>query len=146
MRTIYRDFTGHNSQLLRASTDWQIRPSATDPLAPNNHTDHRWDARVVRTLADLAVYLRHAGRTLAGRLRRFGGYDLRFAAALARVERGEHSWVNQPRSDSCHTVSMELHEELFATLNLRRGPEQAWQAAGSRPVGPRPKCGAHPAR
>jgi hypothetical protein len=37
------------------------------------------------------------------------------------VDRGERSWVAQPKIDSCHTVWMELHEDLLATLGLERG-------------------------
>lgn len=125
VRAAYRGFIGRNSDLLRASTDWQIRPSPTDPLAQNNHADHRWDSRVLHTLADLALYLRQACSSLSGRLQRLNAYDVRFAAALARAEQGDHSWVNKPRADSCHTVWMEMHEDLLATLNVQRGQEQA---------------------
>ena len=37
------------------------------------------------------------------------------------VDRGERAWVAQPRIDSCHTVWMELHDDLLATLGLKRG-------------------------
>ena len=124
VQATYEEFAVYNARLLRASTDWQIRPSATDPLAPNTHADPRWDSRILRELADLADYLRRACRTLSNRLLRFGNYDPRFSEALARVERGEHAWVNKPRADSCHTVWMELHEDLLATLNIQRGQEQ----------------------
>jgi hypothetical protein len=62
---------------------------------------------------------------LGDRLTRFGGYDERFAAALTRAGHGELSWVNRPRADSCHTVWMELHEDLIATLGVQRGAESA---------------------
>ena len=32
----------------------------------------------------------------------------------------ERAWVAQPKIDSCHTVWMELHEDLLATLGLER--------------------------
>jgi hypothetical protein len=54
-------------------------------------------------------------------LDRFGGYDDRFSAALRRVTTGGPTWVNRVGSDSCHGVWMELHEDLVATLGLRRG-------------------------
>ena len=121
LRSAYQEFVVQNGELLRASTDWQIRPTAADPLAANDHVDRRWDARVLHTLADLDMYLRRCCRTLSDRLLRFRGYDQRFSSALARVERGDHGWVNRPRADSCHTVWMELHEDFLATLNLHRG-------------------------
>jgi hypothetical protein len=40
-----------------------------------------------------------------------------------RAEDGEASWINRPRADSCHTVWMELHEDLIATLGVQRGAE-----------------------
>jgi hypothetical protein len=49
------------------------------------------------------------------------GYAERYSAALERVDRGERAWVAQPRIDSCHTVWMELHDDLLATLGLKRG-------------------------
>ena len=36
---------------------------------------------------------------------------------------GEPAWVTRPRVDSCHTVWMELHEDLLATLGIDRGDE-----------------------
>lgn len=121
LRTAYDEFLVQNDLLLRASTDWQIRPTASDVLAVNNHADRRWDARLLHTLTDLDTELRRINQTLASLLRRFLGYDQRFSAALARVERGDHAWVNRPRADSCHTVWMELHEDFLATLNIQRG-------------------------
>jgi hypothetical protein len=121
----YLEFLPHNDRLLRASTDWQLRPSTTDPLAANDHADSEWDGRVLQELSSLGDDLRTVCRELVGRLARFAGYDDRFATALARAERGEHSWVARPRVDSCHTVWMELHEDLLATLGVQRGAEPA---------------------
>jgi hypothetical protein len=119
----YREFLPQNDRLLRASTDWQLRPDKTDPLAANDHTDSEWDRRVLEELSSLSRDLRTVGRKLAGRLARFAGYDDRFSAALERALRGDHSWVTRPRVDSCHTVWMELHEDLVATLGIQRGAE-----------------------
>lgn len=54
-------------------------------------------------------------------LERFSGYPERYAAGLDKAGQGQRSWVDQPRIDSCHTVWMELHEDLLATLGLERG-------------------------
>jgi len=123
IRRAYMTFLSHNDRLLRACTDWQLRPNGTDPLAVNEHTDEEWDQRVLTTLSSLSDELRPVCQELGGRFVRFRGYYARFAAALARVEQGEHSWVARPRVDSCHTVWMELHEDLVATLGIRRGVE-----------------------
>jgi hypothetical protein len=110
-----------NSHFLTAVTNWQIRPTATDPLAANDHTDERWDERVIDDLRGLHTRLRPVAEELAAALERFVGYSERYSAALDRVDRGERAWVAQPTIDSCHTVWMELHEDLLATLGLERG-------------------------
>jgi hypothetical protein len=120
----YLTFLPHNDRLLRACTDWQLRPAGADPLAVNDHTDKEWDQRVLTTLSTLSQQLRTICHELGQRLARFQGYDDRFTAALARVEQGELTWVARPRVDSCHTVWMELHEDLIATLGIRRGGER----------------------
>jgi hypothetical protein len=116
----YRAFLPHNDRLLRAATDWQLRPSRSDPLAANDHSDPAWDQRVLDALAVLSEDLRGICSTLSSRLARFRGYDERFAAALNRVRQGDRGWVNRPKVDSCHTVWMQLHEDLLATLGRER--------------------------
>jgi hypothetical protein len=54
-------------------------------------------------------------------LDRFAGYDDRFTAALGQAEAGRLSWVDGVGVDSCHTVWIQLHEDLLATLGLQRG-------------------------
>ncbi len=54
-------------------------------------------------------------------LQRFDGYADRFTAALERVLHGNRAWVDQTGIDSCHTVWIELHEDLLSTLGLERG-------------------------
>jgi hypothetical protein len=121
----YLTFLPHNDRFLRACTDWQLRPTGADSLAVNEHTDKEWDQRVLTTLSTLSEELRTICLELRKLLPRFQGYDDRFAAALARVEQGEPSWVARPRVDSCHTVWMELPEDLIATLVIRRGAEHS---------------------
>lgn len=123
VRQAYRTFLPHNEQLLRACTDWQLRPIGSDPLAANDHTDREWDQQVLSSLATLSVALKGLCGEMGGQLSRFQGYDVLFAAALRRAEQGEQAWVTHPRSDSCHTVWMELHEDLVATLGIQRGAE-----------------------
>jgi hypothetical protein len=114
-------FIALNSGLLAAVTNWQIRPDRADPSAANDHTDWRWDERVLDDLRGLQRQLRPVCEQLAAALQRFTGYAERYSAALERVDRGERAWVAQPKIDSCHTVWMELHEDLLATLGLKRG-------------------------
>jgi hypothetical protein len=118
---VHRDFLPSNERLLRAGTDWQLRPDGLDPLAPNRHDDPDWDARVIDDLTRIGQDLSRLEPRLTARLSRFAGYHARYAGALARVREGDTSWVTKVREDSCHTVWMELHEDLVATLGLERG-------------------------
>ncbi|MCC5575830.1 transcriptional regulator [Microtetraspora sp. AC03309] len=123
VRDVYREFLPLNALLLRACTDWQLRPTAGDRLAVNDHSDPAWDARILSELADIdRAFLPLADR-LGGVLTRFRGYDTRFTTALARARDGENSWVDRTDVDSCHRVWFELHEDLIATLGLDRHAE-----------------------
>ncbi len=118
----HTSFVQLNERFLGTITKWQIRPEPGSPMASNDHTDHRWDDRVLESLTSLSRRLRPVADSLSSALPRFEGYPDRFAAALARAERGERRYVDEPGVDSCHTVWFELHEDLIATLNLTRGP------------------------
>jgi len=119
----YRSFLPFNGRLLKACTEWQLRPTPDDALGPNDHSDIVWDQHVLAELADLGDELVDVAAGLSGRLDRFAGYDQRYGAALTRAVNGEPAWVTRPRVDSCHTVWMELHEDLLATLGIDRGDE-----------------------
>ncbi|HEY6812674.1 MAG TPA: transcriptional regulator [Propionibacteriaceae bacterium] len=110
-----------NSRFLSTITDWQIRPRPADRLAGNDHSDRGWDDRVLNDLRRVHHALLPVCERLTAALDRFGGYPERYEAALIRADGGERSWVSQPKIDSCHTVWMELHEDLLATLGLQRG-------------------------
>lgn len=117
----HRRFEQSIPRLMRACTNWQIRPTAWDRSAVNDHTDWAWDERVLDDLAAIAVSLREIVAGLSAGLSRFAGYDVRFAVALAKVDAGDGRWVDRPGVDSCHAVWFELQEDLLATLALDRG-------------------------
>lgn len=123
VRETYRGFLSHNERLQRACTDWQIRPTAEDSLASNDHSNPAWDGKVIDELAALGQALEAVSERLTSVLDRFQGYDTRFSTALGRVIVGDHSWVDRTGVDSCHTVWFELHEDLLATLGIPRGAE-----------------------
>ncbi|SCL70413.1 hypothetical protein GA0070608_4328 [Micromonospora peucetia] len=123
----HRGFRPLNARLVRACTDWQLRPDADDRLAVNDHSDPEWDARVLDELSALAGDLRQLVGGLANALARFGGYDERFSAALARAREGQQQWVAGVGVASCHAVWMELHEDLLSTLGIARGAEPGSQ-------------------
>jgi hypothetical protein len=122
--SVHARFLPLNAQFQDAVTRWQIRPSPGQPMATNDHTDHRWDDRVIESLQSVGRKLGPLGHELAGMLERFSGYAERYTAAAERVGRGERLWVDGLGIDSCHTVWMQLHEDLLATLGLDRSQER----------------------
>ena len=121
VRRVHDAFLPLNARLQRACTDWQIRPAPGAPLAMNDHGDPAWDARVLAELATLADALAAPAGELGATLDRLRGYGTRFAGAVARARDGDRAAVDGSGGDSCHTVWFELHEDLIATLGLRRG-------------------------
>ncbi|WP_448639865.1 hypothetical protein [Geodermatophilus sp. URMC 63] len=120
---VHARFRPLNRRFGAACTDWQLRPTRLDPLAANDHTDWRWDERVLRTLASAGADLTGLCAELSGRLTRFGGYAGLYAAALRRVDAGERGWVDGHDRDSLHLVWIQFHEDLLATLGVERGTD-----------------------
>jgi hypothetical protein len=112
-----------NQRLGTACTNWQIRPAGTDPMAINDHTDWRWDERVLRSLAFIDTDFRQLCDQLTRCLERFSGYAGRYSAALRKAEAGQRAWVDGPDRDSCHIVWIQFHEDLLATLGIARGSD-----------------------
>lgn len=119
----YRDFLPLNERLVRAVTEWQIKPTDEDRFAPNQHTDAAWDRRVLDELAALGTELVPLTTRLSGVLARFDGYSQRYDAALRRAANREHDWIDKTDVDSCHRVWFQLHEDLVATLGIDRRAE-----------------------
>jgi len=106
-----------------ACTEWQVRPTRLDPMALNDHTDWRWDERVLRTLASVEISFKDLCRQLADRLARFDGYADRYSSALSKAAAGQREWVDAPDRDSCHILWIQFHEDLLATLGIPRGSD-----------------------
>lgn len=123
IRATYRDFLPLNTALLKACTDWQLRPTTQDRLAENDHSDPDWDAGVLKQLATISQALAPLVNHLKTVLTRFNGYDTRFTAALRRAQAGDNEWINDTHIDSCHRIWFELHEDLIATLGIDRGAD-----------------------
>lgn len=120
---VHADFIPLNRRFTTACTNWQIRPTRADPMAFNDHSDWKWDERVRRTLASLDRSFGHLCNQLTACLRRFDGYANRYSAALAKVDNGQRRWVDAPDIDSAHTVWIQFHEDLIATLGITRGAD-----------------------
>jgi hypothetical protein len=116
----HTSFVPLNERLLQAATDWQLRPMPGAPLASNDHTDFRWDDRVIERLVSIGRRLRPVSDELSAVLTRFDGYADRFDAATQRIQAGQTRWVDAIEIDSCHRVWMQLHEDLIATLAMQR--------------------------
>ena len=119
----HAEFLPLNERFGRTCTDWQIRPTRADPMAVNDHTDPRWDDRVLRDLTGIEAYFRRLGDRLARRLRRFDGYAEQFSTALGKVDAGQPAWIDAPDRDSCHLVWIQFHEDLLASLGIPRGTD-----------------------
>ena len=92
-------------------------------MAFNDHTDWRWDERVLRTLESVDDSFRLLCDRLSACLARFDGYAEAYSWARRKVETGERAWVDAPDRDSCHMVWMQFHEDLLATLGIPRGSD-----------------------
>ncbi len=112
-----------NRRLGTACTNWQIRPAPADPMAFNDHTDWRWDERVLQALASLDTSFRGLCDQLRGCLERFDGYADLYSSALAKAQAGQNVWVDGHDRDSCHIVWIQFHEDLLATLGISRGQD-----------------------
>ena len=120
---LHADFVPLNRRFGTACTNWQIRPTRIDPMAFNDHTDWTWDERVLRTLTSLDQAFGHLCIQLTDCLQRFDGYADRCSSALAKVNAGQRRWADAPDLDSCHTVWIQFHEDLLATLGIPRGSD-----------------------
>lgn len=120
VRDVYDEFLPLNALLLRACTDWQLKPAPGDLLVPNDHTDPTWDAGVLRELTAIDGALPPLIDRLEKLLTRFRGYDTRFTSARTRAGAGEPAFVDRADVDSCHRVWFQLHEDLIATLGIDR--------------------------
>lgn len=109
-----------NVRVQQACRNWQLK-TAAGAVVFNDHSDPVWDRRVMDELTVIGRELVPITARLVAVLDRFAGYDARFGAALDRVAAGDTSWVDRSNADSCHTVWFELHEDLIATLGLKRG-------------------------
>jgi hypothetical protein len=119
----HQAFLPLNRRFGQACTNWQIRPSTRDPMAFNDHTDWGWDERVFRSLDALGRQLATVTDPLTSVLRRFDGYATRYSSALAKMNAAQPRWIDAPELDSCHTVWIQLHEDLLSTLRLPRGKD-----------------------
>ncbi|HEX6057324.1 MAG TPA: transcriptional regulator [Intrasporangium sp.] len=123
IREAHAAFRHLNRDLGQVMTQWQVRPTREDALAPNDHRDPSYDDAVVRRLARLVDQTRPITDQLAQALRRLSAHQPRIDHALTRIEKLENAWVDSPTVPSLNIVWIQLHEDLLATLNIPRGSD-----------------------
>lgn len=125
----YERFLAHNSALLRACTDWQLRDA--NPAAPvvNDHTDAAFDRQVIDRLGALHRAVLPICDHLTEQLGRFTVYGPRFSHAIDRINAGDTDAVDAPGADSYHAIWFELHDHLLATVGRDRSTEPLPEAA-----------------
>ena len=114
----YAQFRGVNADFKQLVSDWQLKNGE-----PNPHDDEVYDSAVLARLADLHARLAPTMATFIAELPRLAAYSDKLAAALAKVQSGETTWLTRPLVDSYHTVWFELHEELILAAGLTREGE-----------------------
>lgn len=119
----HRAFLPLNHRLGPVMTRWQLRPTAADPLAFNDHTDLRYDDRILRDLGRLAEELQSVTTALESAVPRFGMHQPRIALALDRALDGEGAWVDSPEVPSMNLAWIQLHEDVLASLGIQRGQQ-----------------------
>jgi len=116
----YQAFLPLNARLLKVCHDWQLQRGGV----PNDHTDAAYDHKVIDRLHQVHGAARRLLEPLAASLPRFGAYEARFVAALAKLDAGDRKWFASPACDSYHTVWMHFHEDLLLASGHVRAEEQ----------------------
>ena len=112
------EFLELNPELLQVCTDWQLC-SIGGSSQLNDHSDHRYDARVLGRLNGIDRRAQPLCARLAASLARFGAYGGRLSTALDRALAGDSASVASGM-DSYHAVWFTLHEDLLTTLGTPR--------------------------
>lgn len=118
VRKAYDAFSALNPTLLKVCHDWQMR-GVSGAHFPNDHSDARYDTRVIDRLATVDGSVQPILTSLSDQLSRFAIYRDRLSGALERVEAGEHAYFTDGL-ESYHTVWFQLHEDLLTTLGIDR--------------------------
>lgn len=119
----YERFRGVNQRFLDLCTDWQLLPGEVGARRVNDHRDAAYDADVIGRLGALDAVIQPVLLDLGAAVARFANYPDRLTTARRMVEVGDRDWFTRPVIDSYHSVWFELHEDLLATLGLRRATE-----------------------
>ena len=103
-------------------TAWQVRDTRSGQVL-NDHTDDRYDARVLNQLAALHRDAKEWLSSICSVLARFNTYRARLDRAVKSASDGDGRFVASPQVDSYHSVWFELHEELILLAGRNRADE-----------------------
>ena len=111
---VHAKFAPLNTKVVAACSKLQLR-WLSDGNQPNDGIDeqtHQTFTQAVASLGDLEV-------RLTAVLPRFSGYAKRLEQAMTNATT-EPAWFTATDRDSFHRIWFELHEDLIATLGIRR--------------------------
>ncbi len=117
--TGYEGFERLNALLKALVTEWQTI-EVRGQRVPNDHSDKRYDERIVDRLGELHERAETVIEQLASALPRFRIYGAKLAEALEKAEDGQIAWVSDARIESYHTLWFELHEDLLRLMRRER--------------------------
>ena len=114
----YHTFLQLNDRFKSLCGDWQLRDGA-----PNDHSDAKYDAAVVKRLVALDGETRPVVVAMGEVLARLVPYATRLEHTCRRVVAGETNMFTGVMCGSYHDVWMELHEDLILTQGIDRAAE-----------------------
>jgi pyruvate,orthophosphate dikinase len=118
-RAALDEFAGLDGSLKRIITDWQLRADL-GPVAANDHSDPRYDERVLRRLDAHHERACQWLERFSSQLARAALYRQRLERAHAAIGSGDLRFVASPRVESYHTIWFELHEDLLRLAGRAR--------------------------
>jgi predicted transcriptional regulator len=119
LEQLYDRFMILDVEFKRLAGAWQVCLPGPPPVF-NDHSDPRYDERIIKNLVRLHHRLRALIESLVERCPRYSAYSARFADSLNRLSDGAVDYFTNPRVDSYHNIWFELHEDLLCTLGRQR--------------------------
>lgn len=110
----YGRFSGLNDVAMQACEMFVTR-TVNGVSEANDHTDARYDTRVLRQLASVEMRGQEVCNDLEAVLDRFAGYGPRLSDAMNRGLAGEWEYIAE-HPESFRAVWTQLHHDLLETL------------------------------
>ncbi len=124
VEVIYERFLPVNTEFLSVCSRWQLFEGAGPGPVLNDHSDEAYDHAVLEALDVVHRSALELASELRGTVERLGGYGYGLVKALDSFRAGDERWLLSPRIPSYHTVWMEWHQDLLATLGRTRTEER----------------------